>query len=705
VPDGTGWPASDRPVRTELGGLSGACRRYRYLALTFVLGLFGGVIASVLLHVTVAAVPLLAVAFPFLYVSLVEPSVSLCLFIVVAWSNISGVVGSHGGLSLYLLALAVGAISLALAIRKRDRSIFPKSFIYLLLALVAATEGLSILATPYDVPSLAAPTLDLKAIVSFFVVLGLLQITRRWLLAVGALVLTVAALSGLSIIQQYLFHNSTTFGGLEQLSVADVGSATLRHGGPQGDVNFWGRTILQGIAGCLGLLSLARRRGSRRGTALWGVSLAALLVGVYLTQSRGDLLALVVMLLVWLSIVGWRHRRYAVVVPIVAALAYVAVPGISTRLSTLTELTHISSTTTDPSLLGRLQAQEVGLAMFRSNPITGVGAGNFQVVEPQFLSAPGVYDTGTDLAPHDLYLQLVAEQGILGLSTWLLFFGGALVLCLRSMLLAARLSADTEWTTALGALTSLVGWGAASVVLHLSDLTDLLTVIAIVVVVDGHLRARADESGGVPGPAPSPGPIRSALSFRLAALGPGAVGVGVFLLTAAGIGSAAGGLPVRSVSYAATATATVRPRQAPTSGDDAYTWDTVSRQTLVPTLTDVMSNNRFVRQAESELGLSHQQLRDVTVTASADVTSATISIRIETPDSAIPAVLANRTLADGRTFAQSLLSLYEVDQVTGGVTSRVGVLEVLPTAVELSLLLVALFAGIGATRLCRRYVR
>ena len=54
-----------------------------------------------------------------------------------------------------------------------------------------------------------------------------------------------------------------------------------------------------------------------------------------------------------------------------------------------------------------------GLSLFHSSPIAGVGFGQFQFLSP-------LHVAGSDLTyPHDAYLRILAEQGILGVLSFL----------------------------------------------------------------------------------------------------------------------------------------------------------------------------------------------------------------------------------------------------------------------------------------------
>ena len=84
----------------------------------------------------------------------------------------------------------------------------------------------------------------------------------------------------------------------------------------------------------------------------------------------------------------------------------------------------------DASARGRIDAWNTGQNVFADRPFAGVGLGAFQFSWAEY--APG--DAGPARAPHNTFVQVLAETGLVGVS---LFFG-ALVLGLGCALRAAR---------------------------------------------------------------------------------------------------------------------------------------------------------------------------------------------------------------------------------------------------------------------------
>ena len=118
----------------------------------------------------------------------------------------------------------------------------------------------------------------------------------------------------------------------------------------------------------------------------------------------------------------WRGR--AVQVALVAA---VLVPFYLFVLAPSAAVQHLNESTSS----GRTDLWKVGLKMLQANPVLGVGAGNFQVAEQQYVDQVGTI-TRADIivdAPrvtHDTYLELVDELGVPGLLAFLAIVVGSI---------------------------------------------------------------------------------------------------------------------------------------------------------------------------------------------------------------------------------------------------------------------------------------
>lgn len=137
--------------------------------------------------------------------------------------------------------------------------------------------------------------------------------------------------------------------------------------------------------------------------ALGGV----LLYGIYLTDSRGTMVALLAVLGVYVWI-----RRGALVAATLGGLGLVAMMALSSRMQELDA--------SEASAAGRVDAWYEGLQMFVANPLFGVGADGFSDLN--------------NLTAHNSFVLVLAETGIIGFTVWLAFIG----YCFRMMLVVVR---------------------------------------------------------------------------------------------------------------------------------------------------------------------------------------------------------------------------------------------------------------------------
>ncbi|MEP7041503.1 MAG: O-antigen ligase family protein [Dokdonella sp.] len=137
--------------------------------------------------------------------------------------------------------------------------------------------------------------------------------------------------------------------------------------------------------GWLGLLRL-----------FWLAAAATLMYGVYLTASRGALLAVA-------AIIGaYIWRRYGRTAALVlGGLGFAAINMLPSRMQDMDA--------SESSAAGRVDAWYEGIQMFMAQPFFGVGSGNF--TEHNYLTA------------HNSFVLVLAEMGFFGFTVWLAFVG------------------------------------------------------------------------------------------------------------------------------------------------------------------------------------------------------------------------------------------------------------------------------------------
>ncbi len=148
------------------------------------------------------------------------------------------------------------------------------------------------------------------------------------------------------------------------------------------------------------------RRGGLLGLRrlFWWSAAAAILYAIFLTASRGAVVALLALAGVWV----WQ-RRGIVLAGLVGVAALAALLALPSRLSEIDAA--------ESSAAGRVDAWYSGLEMFLSHPLFGIGPGLFA-------------DNNANLTAHNSFVLVIAEMGIVGYTIWLAFLGYGVLMTL-----------------------------------------------------------------------------------------------------------------------------------------------------------------------------------------------------------------------------------------------------------------------------------
>lgn len=579
------------------------------------------------------------------WVVLPRPTIALALVGAVVVSSVSDVVGGAAPVSPYLASVALAAGALVLGIRRGlVRPVWSPVIAAALGFLV--TRALSLLVARDTGAGQAVLVDEAKGVVLLVVVTTLAVAVRRVRLVVAVLVGVVSVLAGLTIVQEFLLSNRTTFGGLSNIPLpSELPGLGARHSGPEADVNFWARTL---VLICPLALSLAwGGRGVRRW--VWAGAAAVCSVAAYLTQSRGGLLALAVALTVWLVLVTRSAVRTLVAVGVVGA-AILLMPGVGSRLATVGSVGS-TAPAADQSLVDRAAVQRIGWAMALEHPFVGVGVGNFTTAEPDYRRriAPELSQV---IAPHNIYLEMLAEGGLVGLGGWLLFYGAALFAGGRALVrlraLDGRGPPSGATRVGAGVLAGLVGWGVASVFLHLADFPVLVVAMGLAAGLD----VRAGQLGGDRLRLAE----RPAARHRMPARSRIAVAGG--LAAAVAIAGVAAAALSRGRVYTATSAVVVEPLPA---GADAYVYDVLSRPAVITTYAALFRDRGLLLAAAREAGVS--DLHGAAVEVRQVSSSAAFAVSVTSSDARTAALLSPALVDRVRTLVESTGGLYVVRPV------------------------------------------
>ncbi|MGB1222556.1 MAG: O-antigen ligase family protein [Mycobacterium sp.] len=409
-----------------------------------------------------------------------RPLLAVIIMVVIEVSNASGVLGPRG-IPLFQASMLLGVLAVGFALRDpqaRSRLNAWTGICAGLFAFYMATQAVAMIGTVDMAASMAGMYRQSVDIVFIMVLLLLTQMTARPWAVAAAVVIPLAALSVLTVINEVVYGGAASFGGFSTVTTASGELiTTLRYGGPTPDSNFWGRHLILGLPFASALLVRARRSGRRLDTTVWALAILCLTAGTYMTQSRGTFIAAGLAFAVWIICSGRSFRRKSLAyLPL--ALALFAVPGVGNRLvATVQDLTQAAvNYGIDPSVLGRLAAQQQAWTMFRERPYFGFGPATFEGQVIEFAGrVPVAVRIPTD-SPHNLYAEFAAESGLFGLFGWAVVILGFLTVAVMRIV---EHPSSGDRVLAAAACAAIVAWSFASIALHLAYFRTFGVVLAL----------------------------------------------------------------------------------------------------------------------------------------------------------------------------------------------------------------------------------
>lgn len=316
-------------------------------------------------------------------------------------------------------ALAVAAGFWLVSSRKTfDAPQFPLMFVFLVVMLVSqVTSGWAggmVLVVQNFLPVVAAFMLMVAALDS--------RERLRTMMAVMTLCTAVLALHG---IEQAKLGVGWTGVPLSQ-------GTRIQYVGLFNDPNDLGMLFVM----CLPMAMYLRRQGGVLGLRrlFWTVVAGVLLYGVYLTDSRGTMLAVVVVLGVYV----WQRWGLVAAGTLGAAALAMMMVLLPSRIQELDA--------SEESAMGRIDAWYAGIEMFMDSPLFGVGVGGF--TDHNVLTA------------HNSFVLVLAETGAIGFTVWIAFIGYS-VLMLVAVLRTGEYQVLEHAGARAGAMQPAFGAGSA----------------------------------------------------------------------------------------------------------------------------------------------------------------------------------------------------------------------------------------------------
>lgn len=168
------------------------------------------------------------------------------------------------------------------------------------------------------------------------------------------------------------------------------------------------------LAGVVIALTHAVERRNRRALLLTIAAIGTVALILSFARSAALSFCAVAML------IGWRHRRSRLAVPVAAALLLMLIAALPLVPSEYWQrLSSFFGGAADHTLGRRLTYNIIGLDLFISHPLLGVGPGNFvhHFTDTEYRHLPGRTLLGREL--HNMYLSVLVQYGLPGASAFL----------------------------------------------------------------------------------------------------------------------------------------------------------------------------------------------------------------------------------------------------------------------------------------------
>ena len=371
---------------------------------------------------------------------------------------------------LLILLLAVIALLDRLAGRPLPRALPAAA---LVLGGYVASLAVSALIAPYPDLALEGAWRTARQVITVLALVIVVSDGRRLRWALSGVVAGVCMLAGLTVVQSVLGLQHINFLGFASSSLLHIAGEvdSWRITGPVTDPNYYGLILLTALP------LVAERVVSAENVlikALFALAVAAVLAAIVLTYSRGALVALMLVLLV----AFWNSRLLLLGVAAVAVLIWGFVALLSDALSlgflerlmiglqdAMTAFTG-DGQIQDRAVAGRLSQMLAAVILFLENPVFGVGYDQFEALYQDTAQIHGLMARGEDRQAHSLFLEILAERGIVGALIYgaLVWFAIWSILRTKRLLVARGALKEARVGTAL--ILCFVGYFSASIFLH-----------------------------------------------------------------------------------------------------------------------------------------------------------------------------------------------------------------------------------------------
>ncbi|MBP8001553.1 MAG: O-antigen ligase family protein [Chloroflexi bacterium] len=284
---------------------------------------------------------------------------------------------------------------------------------------------------------------------------------------IWALLLAGIFMGTLTVYQQLTGTFANNYGGFAQAEVKNIiGEVSdYRVAGPVSATNFYAMILVVLVPLALDRL-WQEKKVLLRLLALW--SLVVCCLSIIFTFSRGGFLALCLVLMLMVLRQATRPSRILLSMGVLVVLLQFLPANYTDRLATTLDLLPGSKTDArnETSFRGRTSEVLVAWHIFTDHPILGVGLNNYKYYYQDYAQPLGWDNRREERSAHNLYLEIAAETGLIGLAAFtaiLINAGLSMRFAYRTLLQTGHYS-EASMVAAL--VIGLVGYLLASFFLH-----------------------------------------------------------------------------------------------------------------------------------------------------------------------------------------------------------------------------------------------
>jgi O-antigen ligase len=356
----------------------------------------------------------------------VRPHYGVYLLVLFVYTNLSTLLMDAFGLpsmNKILVALIFVSVIATQIIMRRKPLVFRSSEAMVLLYIVVTSVS-TILGSGANAESFDEIIDVFKDFIIIFIVVQLTHEEVIWRRAQWILIISAMLLSSLTWYQFITGDYANTFYGLATSRVDSVNEDGVewvdiqRVGGPVGDPNYYAQILVMVLPLSI-YRTISQKQSSRRLMAAFCTLLIA--GAIVFTYSRATL---VVVVLVALLIVLERRINVYKVFAWLLVLFVLAIPvlpkGYTDRMLTILGVAESAESQEDVSTKGRMSEAIVAIQMFRDNPVFGIGYSQYESNYQDYSARLGLDDRTEERQAHNLYLEILAETGVIGMAAFIL---------------------------------------------------------------------------------------------------------------------------------------------------------------------------------------------------------------------------------------------------------------------------------------------